>query len=294
MASREAGLLQTLAELETGGGRDAPGKRPTLLPPSKGEPPAGTQDSLPKRPARPEDVVRLNLVGAVLTDAGLKELAVLKNLQSLDLRGTGIKLTGAGMKELAGLKRLNLLVLDENQITDETLRGLREVGMLQTLSKATTNPETNKRPARPEDVLRLFLGMTQVTDAGLKELAGLKNLQFLGLDNTKVTDAGLKELAGFQNLEWLDLRATQVTDAGLKELAGLKKLHNLQLVGSRVTEAGLRERAGLKTNAAPVIKGEHLLVTAPGSGTPSAYQIFRINADGPGRRPTDRRRGGRD
>jgi len=33
-----------------------------------------------------------------------------------------------------------------------------------------------------------------------------------------VTDAGLKELAGLKSLQKLDLRRTQVTDAGLKEL----------------------------------------------------------------------------
>ena len=33
-----------------------------------------------------------------------------------------------------------------------------------------------------------------MTDAGLKELAGLKSLQSLNLHSTKVTDAGLKEL----------------------------------------------------------------------------------------------------
>ena len=44
-----------------------------------------------------------------------------------------------------------------------------------------------------------------MTDAGLKELAGLKNLQSLNLDDTKVTDAGLKELAGLKSLQSLDL-----------------------------------------------------------------------------------------
>jgi hypothetical protein len=40
----------------------------------------------------------------------------------------------------------------------------------------------------------LHLGSTQITDAGLKELAGLKSLHSLELFNTPVTDAGLKEL----------------------------------------------------------------------------------------------------
>ena len=57
-----------------------------------------------------------------------------------------------------------------------------------------------------------------MTDAGLKELAPLKNLTTLYLSLTQVTDAGLKELAPLKNLTTLDLTGTKVTDAGLKEL----------------------------------------------------------------------------
>ena len=45
----------------------------------------------------------------------------------------------------------------------------------------------------------LTLPVHQVTDAGLKELAGLKALQSLDLTGFKVTDAGLKELAGLKS-----------------------------------------------------------------------------------------------
>ena len=41
----------------------------------------------------------------------------------------------------------------------------------------------------------MFLDSTKVTDARLKELAGLKTLQTLDLADTEVTDAGLKEIA---------------------------------------------------------------------------------------------------
>jgi hypothetical protein len=92
----------------------------------------------------------------------------------------------------------------------------------------------------------LDLWGTRVTDAGLKELAGLKQLQVLNLHDTPVTDAGLKELAGLNQLRGLDLALTEVTDAGLKELAGLKQLQVLNLWGTRVTNAGLKELAGLK------------------------------------------------
>ncbi len=90
----------------------------------------------------------------------------------------------------------------------------------------------------------LCLNSTKMTDAGLKQLAGLKSLQALYLAGTQVTDAGLKELAGLKSLQTLDFRGTQVTDAGLKELAGLKSLQRLYLNHTKVTGVGLKELAG--------------------------------------------------
>ena len=77
----------------------------------------------------------------------------------------------------------------------------------------------------PGAAFGLGLDETKMTDAGLKELAGLKSLQALYLAGTRVTDAGLKEVAGLKSLQTLDVRRTKVTDAGLKELAGLNSLH---------------------------------------------------------------------
>jgi hypothetical protein len=87
----------------------------------------------------------------------------------------------------------------------------------------------------------LRLSFTPVTDAGLKELAGLKSLQVLSLHSTSVTDAGLKELAGFKSLQAMDLGGTKVTDEGLKELARLKSLDSLYLRDTKVTDAGVKE-----------------------------------------------------
>ena len=82
-------------------------------------------------------------------------------------------------------------------------------------------------PGNP--VITVFLVDKQVTDAGLKELAGLKNLTRLVLVRAMVTDAGMKELAALKNLTDLSLGGTKVTDAGLKELAKLKSLAKLDL-----------------------------------------------------------------
>lgn len=92
---------------------------------------------------------------------------------------------------------------------------------------------------KPVTAVSLFL--TKLTDAGLKKLAGLKNLTGLDLGDTKITDAGLKELAGLKNLRRLSFSDTQVTDAGLKELAELKILTSLELSGTKVTDEGVKE-----------------------------------------------------
>jgi hypothetical protein len=99
-------------------------------------------------------------------------------------------------------------------------------------------------PGRP---FALDLSGTDLTDAGLKELAGLKSLQMLGIGLTRVTDGGLKELAGLKNLQTLGLGATAVTDTGLKELVGLKNLQSLNLFLDHVTDAGVKELAALKS-----------------------------------------------
>ena len=77
-------------------------------------------------------------------------------------------------------------------------------------------------------------------DAELERLGSAgSDLVWLDLSRTGVTDAGLKALARMPNLERLDLRGTAVGDAGLAALAGLDKLETLGLFGTRVTDGGL-------------------------------------------------------
>ena len=93
--------------------------------------------------------------------------------------------------------------------------------------------------------LTVDLGATDVTDAGLKNLNGLTNLQSLFLINTNITDAGLKHLKGLTSLQFLNLRTNDVTDAGLEHLRGLTQLEVLWLDFTQVTDAGLKHLNGL-------------------------------------------------
>jgi hypothetical protein len=163
-------------------------------------------------PKSPEEVTRIDLAKSDVADAGLKRLAGLKNLETLELSDT--KITAQGLKNLAGLKKLTTIRLEERQMSDANLRALREAGLLHAVSAASAD---RKRPTSALEVTSLSLCRGPLTDAGLKELAELKNLT------------------------WLDLRDTQVTDAGLKELAALKSLERLLLQGNRVSRAGVAD-----------------------------------------------------
>ena len=102
-------------------------------------------------------------------------------------------------------------------------------------------PEGNITKADLENVYELNLGDTQITDAGLKDVAKLQNLEELVLENTQITDEGLKEVAKLQKLEQLLLSYTEITDAGLKDVARLQKLIKLVFWSTKVTKAGVAE-----------------------------------------------------
>jgi curved DNA-binding protein CbpA len=97
----------------------------------------------------------------------------------------------------------------------------------------------NSLEGRP--MIRVNLNATQVTDAGLNELAGLKYLLELDLSVTKVTDAGLTNLIGLPTLRNLNLYTTNVTDAGLRYLARIPSLRDLDVGNTKVTDAGVAE-----------------------------------------------------
>ncbi|MDQ3623372.1 MAG: hypothetical protein M3463_12915 [Verrucomicrobiota bacterium] len=168
--------------------------------------------------ARKPHLKRVNLAFSSVPDEGLKHLARLSELESLDLSravgNQGAALTDAGLLHLSKLTNLRTLKLAGHPITDA---GLEKLNWL-------------------TRVERLQLGGTKVTGEGLRQFPALK---WLRLDATPITDEGLRHVGSLTNLEQLYLDLTQISDAGLTHLMGLKKLRVLNLHQTKVTAEGV-------------------------------------------------------
>jgi hypothetical protein len=96
-----------------------------------------------------------------------------------------------------------------------------------------------KLSAVGRDLVWLDLSRTAVTDAGLKAVAAMPNLEHLDLRETAVGDAGVAALAPLANLRTLGLYGTAVSDEGLPSIQRLAGVTRLYVGGTRVTDSGV-------------------------------------------------------
>ncbi len=80
-----------------------------------------------------------------------------------------------------------------------------------------------------------------ITDADLKHLRLLTELEKIRLSADGLTNAGLEHLQGLTQLRSLSISNPKVTDEGLVYLKGLTSLETLNLTGTGVTEKGVQE-----------------------------------------------------
>ena len=186
-----------------------------------------------------ENLTELSVLGSTVTDIGLKQIAMLPQLQTLDLRKT--RITGPGLMEFAEHKRLRALELD---LTDEILHVLSKAQLLHILPYAEGKMET--APDSDDEIFALHLNgfyNIRITDHAITALTQLPNLRTLNLTGSDITDAGIHELAKLPHLSTLSLEQTKVTDSGMEEMSSIKTLLSLNLDATAVTDAGLHPLA---------------------------------------------------
>ncbi|MGI6524154.1 MAG: type IV secretory system conjugative DNA transfer family protein [Bdellovibrionota bacterium] len=89
-----------------------------------------------------------------------------------------------------------------------------------------------------DNVKKLVLTNTRITDKGLTSIANLRNLTQLFLDGTDITDSGLKAITVLPRLRILNLSRTAVSALGLAPLRS-SKIRKLILRETKVTDNGL-------------------------------------------------------
>jgi len=157
-----------------------------------------------------------------------------ENAKSVDSPVLGLQVPVPNDKAVEAIKKAGLLVMPISH--DKNLLEVSAVN-----ASGFGDGQINLLSSLSEQIIWLKLGGTKVTDAAVKEIVKLKNLNKLHLEYTAVTDAGLTTLKDLQYLEYINLVGTKITDAGLKNLASSKSLKNIYIWKSAVTENGVAE-----------------------------------------------------
>lgn len=92
-----------------------------------------------------------------------------------------------------------------------------------------------------------FTNNGPLTDAGMEQLAGLKNLEQFSFVGTKITGRAYAKFEGFTKLVRVSHRGSSIDDEGLKELCEhLPNLESISLAHAKFTDAGAVHLAKLK------------------------------------------------
>lgn len=200
----------------------------------------GTMVRDDKAAGRP--VVSVNLDNTPISNADLKIIAMLPQLQQLSLVGP---LPIAGLKELVHLKALRMLGL--YKITDADLKGIAALKQLQRLTLiGPLTAEGFKELAHLKNMQELDFSNTQDAGEGLKSLVTLPSLKRLSWAYAPISADGLKQICRFEHLCELSFFCVPLTNEQLKETHSLRELQKLELIATAVTDAGLKHLASLK------------------------------------------------
>lgn len=110
-----------------------------------------------------------------------------------------------------------------------------------------------------------FTNNGKLTDVGMEQLAGLKNLEAFSFVGTKITGKAYAKFDGFTKLVRVSHRGSSIDDEGLKELCDhLPNLESISLAHAKFTDAGAVHLAKLTK-----LKGLEL---GTNNATPQALQ----------------------
>jgi serine/threonine protein kinase len=158
----------------------------------------------------------------------------------------------------------------------EELLPLTDIGVMGLQGTQITDAGL-KHVAGFKKMFQLYLGQTKVSDVGLKELAHHPRLEHLGIENTRVTDEGIHSLAPLKTLKYLNIGGTAITDGCMKDINGFRQMEMLCLYSTAVTDAGMKELKDL-TKLRTILLNDTGVTNAGIKELAPLTQLTKINA----------------
>ncbi|MDR0327693.1 MAG: hypothetical protein LBI05_05285 [Planctomycetaceae bacterium] len=175
-----------------------------------------------------------------LGDGAMATLAKLPALRSLKHRSPAI--SDVGIKSLTEAKALDNLEIQDLKITGKSGEYIRQMEKLTSLIifRCDSFDSEGVLALKGLKLNRLTLRGLPVNDSALEVFSELPTLKRLYLHELfSVSDAGMENIAHLKNLEILDIWAVPMTDQSMKTIANLTTLKTISLRGTKVTDAGL-------------------------------------------------------
>ena len=153
------------------------------------------------------------------SDKGLLEIAKITSLESV--AASGKRLTAEGIKTLANLKNLGSLELKSTQLTDKAIDALTTFGGLRYLNLSGSQlltPTGLNKLSKLRKLRILKLDDCQVNDEVLEHIATLGYLEELFLQGTHITNKGLRHLTNTITLKHIYLYKTTTSARAVSSL----------------------------------------------------------------------------
>jgi hypothetical protein len=167
------------------------------------------------------------------TDADLTAVSKLTKLVSLSVNSA--KITPNGFKELKSPTIKSLIFGDKLALTAEHVRVFSGLEQLEEFeARGGMTDEVFLEFSVFQQLKRIRLYKTTLTDAGLKALEGIGKLEELRIDGSAITGEGLKLLADRPKLKIVDFGGAKLTNSNVGLLLALPALKELRLAGNPI------------------------------------------------------------
>jgi hypothetical protein len=218
---------------------------------------------------------RLYLQKGQASDEGLRSLTKLSGLEVL-LVWDAHTITDAGVRHLAGLAKLREVHLSNGQLSDDSLAVFGLLPELRVLSLQGNSfaDEGLKHLSGRKQLRVLHLGMSRrpISDAGVRHLSGLTDLEALDLQRATLSDAAVDALKNMKQLRTLHINGPAITDASVEHLLAMTKLRQLMVNNTSLTQKGIERLMSLadlkmfaiSSSAIPAERRENLEHRRPG------------------------------